>query len=105
MPCPCPEKVPLTGENPEANALTTAVSTTVAQVDGGPDGPNQRLWTLINKGDDFLDLLSHPIIDEFVPWALGEHAVITTYTANIARPGESLPGIHDCPLIVYTCPD
>ncbi|KAK7931149.1 Phytanoyl-dioxygenase [Apiospora marii] len=58
----------------------------IAQVDGGPDGPNQRLWTLINKGDDFLDLLNHPIIDEFVPWALGEHAVITTYTANIARP-------------------
>ena len=46
---------------------------------------------MINKGDDFLDLLNHPIIDEFVPWALGEHAVITTYTANIARPGESLP--------------
>ncbi|KAK7991275.1 Phytanoyl-dioxygenase [Apiospora saccharicola] len=62
----------------------------IAQVDGGPDGPNQRLWTLINKGDDFLDLLNHPIIDEFVPWALGEHAVITTYTANIARPGEHI---------------
>ncbi|KAK8044027.1 Phytanoyl-dioxygenase [Apiospora rasikravindrae] len=39
----------------------------IAQVDGGPDGPNQRLWTLINKGDDFLDLLNHPIIDEFIP--------------------------------------
>ncbi|KAK8115690.1 Phytanoyl-dioxygenase [Apiospora sp. TS-2023a] len=66
----------------------------IAQVDGGPDGPNQRLWTLINKGDDFLDLLNHPIIDEFVPWALGEHAVITTYTANIARPGNVPMQLH-----------
>ncbi|KAK7943846.1 uncharacterized protein PG986_012959 [Apiospora aurea] len=66
----------------------------IAQVDGGPDGPNQRLWTLINKGDDFLDLLNHPIIDEFIPWALGEHAIITTYTANIARPGNVPMQLH-----------
>ncbi|KAK6822026.1 Phytanoyl-dioxygenase [Apiospora arundinis] len=66
----------------------------IAQVDGGPDGPNQRLWTLINKGDDFLDLLNHPIIDEFIPWFLGEHAIITTYTANIARPGNVPMQLH-----------
>ncbi|GAW13581.1 hypothetical protein ANO14919_029680 [Xylariales sp. No.14919] len=59
----------------------------IAQMDGGPQGPNQRLWTLVNKGEEFLDLLNHPIIDEFVPWFLGEHAIITTYTANIVRPG------------------
>ncbi|KAF2995135.1 hypothetical protein E8E14_002215 [Neopestalotiopsis sp. 37M] len=66
----------------------------IAQVDGGATGPNQRIWTLINKGDDFLDLLNHPIIDEMVPWYLGEHAVITTYTANIARPGNVPMQLH-----------
>ncbi|KAI1844422.1 hypothetical protein JX266_009309 [Neoarthrinium moseri] len=66
----------------------------IAQVDGGPNGPNQRLWTLVNKGDDFLDLLNHPIIDEMIPWFLGEHAIITTYTANIARPGNVPMQLH-----------
>lgn len=66
----------------------------VAQVDGGPEGPNQRLWTLVNKGEDFLDLLNHPIIDEMIPWFLGEHAIITTYTANIARPGNVPMQLH-----------
>lgn len=66
----------------------------IAQVDGGANGPNQRLWTLVNKGDDFLDLLNHPIIDEMIPWFLGEHAIITTYTANIARPGNVPMQLH-----------
>lgn len=66
----------------------------IAQMDGGPQGPNQRLWTLVNKGEDFLDLLNHPIIDEMIPWFLGEHAIITTYTANIARPGNLPMQLH-----------
>lgn len=66
----------------------------IAQMDGGPQGPNQRLWTLVNKGEDFLDLLNHPIIDEMIPWFLGEHAIITTYTANIARPGNQPMQLH-----------
>lgn len=66
----------------------------IAQMDGGPQGPNQRLWTLVNKGEDFLDLLNHPIIDDMIPWFLGEHAIITTYTANIARPGNKPMQLH-----------
>ncbi|KAI3390771.1 hypothetical protein diail_8681 [Diaporthe ilicicola] len=66
----------------------------IAQMDGGPQGPNQRLWTLVNKGEEFLDLLNHPIIDEMIPWFLGEHAIITTYTANIARPGNVPMQLH-----------
>ncbi|KAI7921084.1 hypothetical protein M0657_006262 [Pyricularia oryzae] len=67
----------------------------VATFDGGPDKPNQRVWNLINKGDEFIDLLNHPLIDAIVPWFLGEHAHISTYTANIARPG-------NVPMIVHT---
>ncbi|KAI1102025.1 PhyH-domain-containing protein [Jackrogersella minutella] len=62
----------------------------VARMDGGADatnGPNQRLWALCNKGDEFLDLLNHPLIDEIVPWIIGDHALLHSYIANIARPG------------------
>ncbi|KAL0932267.1 uncharacterized protein CTRU02_213220 [Colletotrichum truncatum] len=43
----------------------------VSAADGGPNAPNQRIWTLVNKGEEFLDLLNHPLIDEIVPWFLG----------------------------------
>jgi ectoine hydroxylase-related dioxygenase (phytanoyl-CoA dioxygenase family) len=59
----------------------------VAKKDGGPQAPNQRIWTLINKGKEFHDLLEHPLIDEVVPELLGEHALLHSYSANIARPG------------------
>ncbi|KAK6822410.1 hypothetical protein PG995_012130 [Apiospora arundinis] len=66
----------------------------VAAHDGGPHSPNQRVWTLINKGDEFIDFLNHPLLDEVVPWFLGDHAVITSYTANIARPGNVPMQLH-----------
>jgi ectoine hydroxylase-related dioxygenase (phytanoyl-CoA dioxygenase family) len=59
----------------------------VASYDGGPGGPNQRVWALINKGQEFVDLLDDPLIDEFVPDLLGDHAIIFSYSANIAGPG------------------
>lgn len=52
----------------------------VGQEDGG--GANQRIWTLINKGEEFLDLLNHPLIDAVVPWYLGEHSLIHSYSAK-----------------------
>lgn len=59
----------------------------VASFDGGPGGPNQRVWTLINKGREFEALLDHAVIDAFVPEMLGENAIIFSYSANIAGPG------------------
>lgn len=44
--------------------------------DGGPKAPNQRVWTLINKGQEFLDFLEHPLIDEIVPDVLGDNSLI-----------------------------
>lgn len=52
----------------------------VGQEDGG--GANQRVWTLVNKGKEFLDFLNHPLIDALVPWFLGEHALIHSYSAK-----------------------
>ncbi|KAF9699991.1 hypothetical protein EKO04_001187 [Ascochyta lentis] len=53
------------------------------------DQPNQRVWNLPNKGDEFLDLLNHPLIDAIMPWFLGGNFSLFTMSANIARPGTS----------------
>lgn len=66
----------------------------VATMDGGPNGPNQRIWTLVNKGQEFLDLLEHPLIDEIIPEFLGEQALIQSYTANVVRPGNVPMQLH-----------
>ncbi|KAI1080226.1 hypothetical protein F5B20DRAFT_589645 [Whalleya microplaca] len=66
----------------------------IAAHDGGPKGVNQRVWTLVNKGDEFLDFLNHPLIDAIVPWFLGEHALCHSFTANIARPGNVPMQLH-----------
>lgn len=60
------------------------VAAGVAAKDRGPNAPNQRIRTLINKGQEFIGLLQHPLIDEIVPEFLGEHALIHGYSSNIA---------------------
>lgn len=59
----------------------------LATFDGGANKPNQRVWNLYNKGDDFADLMNHPLIDEIVPWYIGDTPLLWSYNANIARPG------------------
>ena len=63
----------------------------IACLEGGESGspvqPNQRVWNLINKGAEFLELLDHPIIDAFVPDHLGDYFLLSNFTANIAGPG------------------
>jgi ectoine hydroxylase-related dioxygenase (phytanoyl-CoA dioxygenase family) len=56
----------------------------VAVRDGGRDQPNQRIWHLPNKGQEFVDLLSEPVIDAFCADALGDHYIVCSYSANIA---------------------
>jgi hypothetical protein len=70
------------------------VAAGLSKHDGGPNAPNQRIWTLVNKGQEFLDLLDHPLIDEIVPEFLGDHALIHSFTANIARPGNDPMMLH-----------
>ncbi|MGE0829348.1 MAG: phytanoyl-CoA dioxygenase family protein, partial [Hyphomonadaceae bacterium] len=55
--------------------------------DGGVAGANQRVWNLINKGRVFEDLLLNPVIEEFTSHVLGEHAILSSISANIAGPG------------------
>ncbi len=60
-----------------------------ASFDAGPDGRgiNQRVGFLVNKGQVFRDLLSHPTLRELVGHVLGERYLLSSMTANIARAG------------------
>lgn len=42
----------------------------VATFDGGPKKPNQRVWSLLGKDEEFVDLMNHPVLDEIVSWYL-----------------------------------
>lgn len=57
--------------------------------DGGEKKPNQRVWCFPNKGQEFIELLNNKTIDDFVPEFLGDDAILFSYTANIARPGNT----------------
>ena len=50
-------------------------------------GVNQRLWMLANKGQCFRDMVTHPLVDELVGHILGEEFILSTHSANIAKPG------------------
>lgn len=76
----------------------------IAHMDGGPAGsphqPNQRVWSLFNKGREFIDLLEHPLIDAIVPRFLGEYYLLSNYLANIANPGGVPMHMHTDQLLV-----
>lgn len=48
---------------------------------------NQRIWMLANKGKIFRDLMLHPLIAEKMSGLLGPDFLLSSLTANIARPG------------------
>jgi len=48
---------------------------------------NQRIWMMVNKGRMFRDLVIHPLVFEMMPHLLGEDFILSSLTANIARPG------------------
>ena len=60
--------------------------------DGG--GVNQRLWMLVNKGKAFRDLVLQPVVNEFMTELLGPDYLLSSLTANIARPGGVPMGLH-----------
>src|SRR4051794_11856349 len=47
---------------------------------------NQRVWMLVNKGRMFRDVTLHPLVDQFMGPLLGEDYLLSSFTANIARP-------------------
>lgn len=57
-------------------------------------GVNQRVWMLINKGRVFRDLALHPRTSPIVEAVLGPGYLLSTLSANIAKPGGTLMGLH-----------
>ena len=57
-------------------------------------GVNQRLWMLANKGQCFRDMVVHPLVDELVGHILGKEFILSTHSANIAKPGGVRMGLH-----------
>ena len=57
-------------------------------------GINQRVWMLINKGRVFRDMLSHPRVRNIVDHALGHDYLLSSHSANIAKPGGVAMRLH-----------
>ncbi|MGH6985480.1 MAG: phytanoyl-CoA dioxygenase family protein [Caulobacteraceae bacterium] len=57
-------------------------------------GANQRVWMLINKGRVFRDLVLHPLALEIMSHLLGGDFLLSSLTANIARPGGKAMYLH-----------
>ena len=49
---------------------------------------------LANKGECFRDMVTHPLVDELVGHVLGEEFILSTHSANIAKPGGVRMGLH-----------
>ena len=57
-------------------------------------GVNQRVWMLVNKGRCFVDALDQDRLLDAVEHVLGEEYLLSSYTANIARPGGVAMNLH-----------
>ncbi len=64
----------------------------IAFRDGG--GANQRLWMLINKGEEFRRVAVHEGTSAVVAHILGREFQLSTLSANIARPGGAEMKLH-----------
>jgi ectoine hydroxylase-related dioxygenase (phytanoyl-CoA dioxygenase family) len=57
--------------------------------------PIQPVWNLVNKGQVFMELLEHPLIDEFGVEFLGEYFQVSSFTSKIAHPGNQPQYMHN----------
>jgi ectoine hydroxylase-related dioxygenase (phytanoyl-CoA dioxygenase family) len=62
--------------------------------EGGPEGPNQRVFMLVNKGRCFVDLITHPTALGLAGHLLGGSFLLSQFSANIARFGGVEQGLH-----------
>ncbi|MCY4540548.1 MAG: phytanoyl-CoA dioxygenase family protein [Chloroflexi bacterium] len=57
-------------------------------------GVNQRVWMLINKGRVWRDMLTQPTVRSVVGHVLGNDYLLSSYGANIAKPGGIAMDLH-----------
>ena len=61
---------------------------------GESGGINQRVWMLVNKGEVFRDLVTDSFMTPLIEFLLGEDFLLSTLSANIAKPGGVEMGLH-----------
>jgi ectoine hydroxylase-related dioxygenase (phytanoyl-CoA dioxygenase family) len=61
---------------------------------GATGGVNQRVNFLVNKGQVFRDLVTHPVALEMMEYMLGKHFLLSSFSANIAKIGGVEQGLH-----------
>ncbi|MEC8850971.1 MAG: hypothetical protein VXX43_03305, partial [Pseudomonadota bacterium] len=57
-------------------------------------GINQRVWMLVNKGAPFREVLALAPMLDVVGHVLGEEFLLSSFTANIAKPGGVPMALH-----------
>jgi len=57
-------------------------------------GVNQRVWMLVNKGQVFRDILFTASVRAVVDHLLGDDYLLSSYSANIAKPGGVAMNLH-----------
>jgi ectoine hydroxylase-related dioxygenase (phytanoyl-CoA dioxygenase family) len=53
----------------------------------GPGNSNRRIWALLNRGDEFIRLGTHPLALAVLRARMGPDILLTNLTANITGPG------------------
>ncbi len=76
--------------------------THIPQLD--PNAANVRVFNLIDLHPVFRDLILHPSALSLVQGLLGDHYMISNFTANIARPGSRSMSVHSDQAIVIPEP-
>ena len=69
-----------------------------------PNPRNVRVFNLLDLDPIFIELIQHPLALAAVRWLLGEHFLISNFTANIALPGSGSMAMHSDQGIVTTPP-
>jgi ectoine hydroxylase-related dioxygenase (phytanoyl-CoA dioxygenase family) len=53
----------------------------------GPDNVNRRIWALLNRGEEFIRLGTHPLALSLLRARMGPDILLTNLTVNITAPG------------------
>jgi ectoine hydroxylase-related dioxygenase (phytanoyl-CoA dioxygenase family) len=83
-----------------ARLVEQAKGEEAAGVASGDSEANQRVWMLVNKGKVFRELAIHPFANEVMTHLLGHDFLISSLTANVARPGGAPMYLHTDQLYV-----
>jgi len=85
-----------------AESERRGAATFIPELDHNPS--NVRVFNLIDLHPVFRELILHPVALELVRGLLGEHFMISNFTANIARPGSCSMNVHSDQAIVIPEP-